>query len=348
MMRRVKNYFGRVFGAVLGMDTTPDNSSRSRAICLVGPNNGASQPMVYESSPQKAVQACREAIGVLNKQEFTLQTQANIAETEARALLRLGDRGGAETALKKREIVLREIDRLHRTRMSLLSQILLVETAKSRQIAVEALASGVAAHRKMSRKLFEETQLEKLEDALTEQAFFEDEISGILGQGFDAITNFDDETCLNLKKSLAELEQDEVANALAGAGFQGICSAESYQGTNTADLQKDPSRIDFPVEPSSLRKSRGADNNNLNENLNHNTEGIVGMDTDMNHLIQKEITLRGLSPVGVGIGKDISPMNGFNKTMMTTTDTLVGISGDDVSNEPLLKWGEGSDGIDVQ
>jgi len=336
MMRRVKNYFGRVVSAVLGIDSqTPDQTSRSRAICLAGPISGGGgggptpQTTVYESSPQKAVQSCRDAINVLNKQEFTLQTQANIAETEARALLRLGDKGGAETALKKREIVLREIDRLHRTRMSLLSQILLVETAKSRQIAVEALASGVAAHRKMSRKLFEETQLEKLEDALTEQAFFEDEISGILGQGFDAITNFDDETCLNLKKSLAELEQDEVANALAGAGFQGVCSAESYQGTNITDVKVDPSRIDYPVD---LTRS---------ENNNHN------LSIETNEINLKEVTLRGLSPVGVDVSKDFSMNNGLNKSLMTTTDTIMDIGDGTKISENILKW-EGSDGIDVQ
>lgn len=181
-------------------------------------------------SPQKAIQSCRDAIIILNKQELSLQTQVNIAEAEARAMLRLGDRSGAETSLKKREIVLREIDRLHRTRMSLLSQILLVETASTRQVAVEALASGVAAHRRMSHKLYEETQLDKLEDALIEQASFEMEISGLLGQGFEAISNFDDDTTMNIKRSLAELEHDEVVNALSVASnYQGCCTAEPYE-----------------------------------------------------------------------------------------------------------------------
>jgi len=186
-------------------------------------------------SPQKAIQSCRDAIIILNKQELSLQTQVNIAEAEARAMLRLGDRSGAETSLKKREIVLREIDRLHRTRMSLLSQILLVETASTRQVAVEALASGVAAHRRMSHKLYEETQLDKLEDALIEQASFEMEISGLLGQGFEAISNFDDDTTMNIKRSLAELEHDEVVNALSVASnYQGCCTAEPYESNAVA------------------------------------------------------------------------------------------------------------------
>lgn len=47
-----------------------------------------------------AVNKCRVAIDVLENQDIGLQTQMRLAEEEARALLRMGDKSAAETALK--------------------------------------------------------------------------------------------------------------------------------------------------------------------------------------------------------------------------------------------------------
>jgi len=55
-----------------------------------------------------AIHKCRSAIDVLENQDISLQTQIRLSEEEARALLRIGDRAAAETALKKRVVTTRE------------------------------------------------------------------------------------------------------------------------------------------------------------------------------------------------------------------------------------------------
>lgn len=94
--------------------------------------------------------------------------------------------------------------------MSLQSQILLVETAETRATAVDALATGLSVHKQMSAKMFQNVQLDKLQDDLLEQACFEAEVSNLMGQSFEAATTFDDETNANLDRALEELQGEEI------------------------------------------------------------------------------------------------------------------------------------------
>jgi len=161
-----------------------------------------------------AVSKCNAAISVLESQDIQLQTKIRLAEEEARALLRMGDRSGAETSLKKKELMIRESERIQTTKVSLLSQILLVETAETRATAVDALATGLSVHKQMSAKMFNEVQLEKLQDDLLEQACFEADVANLMSQSFDAITSFDDETNVGLEKALDNLQAEEIGNTV--------------------------------------------------------------------------------------------------------------------------------------
>jgi len=218
-----------------------------------------------------AVKKCRDAINILENQDISLQTQMRLAEEEARALLRIGDKGFAETALKKKELMMRESERIHQTKVSLLSQILLVETAETRATALEALSSGLRAHKFMSAKMFGDAHLERLQEELMEQACFEAEVSNVMSQSFEAVTCFDDETNATLEKALEELQHEEVTAAIENAS---LCSLQLDQDAKEEailinDCIKSPVRIIDEHIQQKLRPPLTLSNsqkNNLQEN----------------------------------------------------------------------------------
>jgi len=233
-----------------------------------------------------AIHKCRSAIDVLETQDISLQTQIRLSEEEARALLRIGDRAAAETALKKKELLQRESERIQRTKVSLLSQILLVETAETRATALDALATGLSAHKSMSAKMYNDVQLDKLQDAFLEQACFEAEVSNVMAQSFDAVTSFDDETNAGLEKALEDLQAEEVHNALENYSFNN-CNSENI--LTEEELLESPLDIDHNNHITSALPYRGgqlmekySDTNSIHNGVNyiHSNNMVGGLTQD--------------------------------------------------------------------
>jgi len=136
--------------------------------------------------------------------------------------------------------------------VSLLSQILLVETAETRATALDALATGLSAHKSMSAKMYNDVQLDKLQDAFLEQACFEAEVSNVMAQSFDAVTSFDDETNAGLEKALEDLQAEEVHNALENYSFnncgsENILTEEELLLESPLDIEDDNHNHHIPV-----------------------------------------------------------------------------------------------------
>merc|ERR1719163_1694025 len=79
------------------------------------------------------------------------------------------DKRGAMMALKQKKMLTTELESLGNARLTLEQQIMSLESMQSQQIAVQALATGVAAQKQMNKTMNDDELLEELNMLEAEQ-----------------------------------------------------------------------------------------------------------------------------------------------------------------------------------
>lgn len=124
--------------------------------------------------------------------------------------MRAGDKRSALMALKRRELLAKQMENVNNQRLTLENEKINLESVQSQQIALEALKSGVDAHR-AAAKTVDINQVDKIMDDLQELKDMRDEVDQIFSQ---QVTTTDD---ADLMAELERMQEEELDTQLVNA-----------------------------------------------------------------------------------------------------------------------------------
>ena len=172
-------------------------SKKEKAPAAAAPTASATLP--------DAIQKNKVAIDALDKRQKLLEKRIADEEADAKQRVANGDKRGALMALKRKKMVEAELDNLMNSRMTLEQQINSLEAAQMNQIAVAALAHGVAVHKTLNQQIDAEG-VDRLMDELEEQQELQRDIAQVMSAG-NRIA--EDEDLLNELEQLQASTLDE-------------------------------------------------------------------------------------------------------------------------------------------
>ena len=159
----------------------------------------------------EAIQKNKTAIETLDKRQKLLEKRISDEEADAKTRVANNDKRGALMALKRKKLLETELETLMNSRMTLEQQINSLEAAQMNQIAVAALAHGVAVHKQLNKQI-DADRVDQLMEDLQEQQELQNEIAQVMSAGTRVAD--DDE----LLRELESMQASQLEEQLIGAG----------------------------------------------------------------------------------------------------------------------------------
>jgi len=160
-----------------------------------------------EVNVQDTIMKTKETISTLEKRQQHLELRIDADQQEARARAKVNDRRGALLALKRKQMLEKELANLANARITLEQQTLSLESARTQQVAVLALQGTVNAQKVVNQQI-NINGVDQLMEQMEEQRELQNEISQVLSQGCSVLEEDD------LLKELDAMEADEVGKKL--------------------------------------------------------------------------------------------------------------------------------------
>eukprot|EP00397_Hematodinium_sp_SG-2012_P014411 GEMP01014651.1.p1 GENE.GEMP01014651.1~~GEMP01014651.1.p1 ORF type:complete len:250 (+),score=87.89 GEMP01014651.1:102-851(+) len=169
-----------------------------------GGGAGASQHRAEQL--KGAIDKNNQAIDNLDKRQRLLEKRVTDMDTKARDAARAKNKRGAMEALKRKKMVMSELETLTNAKMTLEQQVMTMEAAQTQAAAVQALAGGVKAQKNLQQELNID-QVDSVMEEMQEQQDIQNEIAQCFQQG---TTMMDDDDLLEEFNNLQaeELEKD--------------------------------------------------------------------------------------------------------------------------------------------
>lgn len=161
----------------------------------------------------EAIQKNKTAIETLDKREKLLEKRISDEEADAKSRVANNDKRGALMALKRKKLLETELETLMNSRMTLEQQINSLEAAQMNQIAVAALAHGVAVHKQLNKQI-DADRVDQLMEDLQEQQDLQNEIAQVMSTGTRIAGEDEDE----LLRELETMQAKQLEEQLIGAG----------------------------------------------------------------------------------------------------------------------------------
>ena len=161
----------------------------------------------------EAIQKNKTAIETLDKREKLLEKRIADEEADAKSRVANNDKRGALMALKRKKLLETELETLMNSRMTLEQQINSLEAAQMNQIAVAALAHGVAVHKQLNKQI-DADRVDQLMEDLQEQQDLQNEIAQVMSTGTRIAGEDEDE----LLRELETMQAKQLEEQLIGAG----------------------------------------------------------------------------------------------------------------------------------
>eukprot|EP01069_Polyplicarium_translucidae_P006682 Polyplicarium_translucidae@DN3004_c0_g1_i4.p1 len=150
---------------------------------LLGKKSPQEKRSASEAELLSAIAENKQAIDVLEKRHEHLDKKVQLLDAEARIHARNNNQHSALFALKRKKLYLKEIEQLCTARLTLDQQIQTLESAQSQQIAVQALAAGVSAQRKLNQNISVD-RIDRIVDDMQEQQDHVAEVMQVFAQGY--------------------------------------------------------------------------------------------------------------------------------------------------------------------
>eukprot|EP01066_Platyproteum_vivax_P009818 Platyproteum_vivax@DN4352_c0_g1_i1.p1 len=157
-----------------------------------------------------AIRKNKETIDMLEKRQKFLETKIQKSEEEARERVRKKDKRGALLLLKQKKMYEGQLDQLANSIVTLTQQITTLEGASTQTMAVNAMATGVAAQKAANEKM----NIDKIDQLVDDMQDLQDQQQEI-SQALCAGQNLADDE--DLLEELGQLQADELESALMSA-----------------------------------------------------------------------------------------------------------------------------------
>lgn len=202
--------------------------------------NGGGNQVSSSEQLKGAIDKNNTAVGNLEKRQNYLEMKVTNMEEKARQMAREKNKRGAMEALKRKKMLLTELETLTNAKMTLESQTMSMEAAQTQAAAVTALASGVKAQKVLNTELNID-KVDQIMEEIQEQQDVQNEIAQCFQQGGSM---FDDDDLMDEFNQLQaeELEKDllftEAQMLDAGTTPSGPIPAAAYTPTPAAPAPK--------------------------------------------------------------------------------------------------------------
>jgi len=165
-----------------------------------------------KQATRDAIVTLRQQLQMLEKKEehFQKRVEQELKTAKANAV---SNKATATAALKRKKALEIELDRLAGTRLQLEMQVNTLESANFNQETMAAMKKGADALKVIHGNLTPD-KVDATMSAINEQREIANEISEAISNPLNAGIDLDED---ELKNELAELEQDELNERLAGA-----------------------------------------------------------------------------------------------------------------------------------
>ncbi|ORM41060.1 Vacuolar-sorting protein SNF7 [Babesia sp. Xinjiang] len=200
---------------------------------------------------QSALAMGQQAIRDMNDRLRVLEERIKDCVAEAKEKYSKNDKAGALGALRRKKLYEEEATRVTSSIMTLETQNITLEGAQMQQLALSALSTGAAAHKRF-QECMATTEVDKLMDQLEEQRENQLEIYDAMTQGVSLPTEFEDELDALMQEEFAKeaaLEQsiDIAAESLASVVEQPVVEPEAPN-----ESLQTRTRVSEATEPSAI------------------------------------------------------------------------------------------------
>jgi len=171
-----------------------------------GGGNGGGGGQNRTEQLKGAIDKNNQAIDNLDKRQRYLEKKVQDMEEKARQAARAKNKRGAMEALKRKKMLMSELDTLTNAKMTLEQQVMTMEAAQTQAAAVSALASGVKAQKNLNQQMNID-QVDQVMEEIQEQQDIQNEIAQCFQQGSSMM---DDDDLLDefIQLQAEELEKD--------------------------------------------------------------------------------------------------------------------------------------------
>ncbi|AFZ80933.1 SNF7 family member protein [Theileria equi strain WA] len=151
-----------------------------------------------------AIAHTENTVKELSKRQTELEARIKKCLEEAKTKASANDKVGALAALRKKKLFEEEINRISSSIIALESQNITLESAHMQHMAINALSTGLSAHKKIQETM-NVNKIDVLMDELEEQREAQAEIYDAMTQGVPQTLEFEDE----LNELMAEEEKEK-------------------------------------------------------------------------------------------------------------------------------------------
>lgn len=203
---------------------------------LFGPKKKAT-PQQPSVTPQSAIQRLNEALESLDKREQFIQKKADREQSEAKRLVKAGNKKAALMALKKKKMYEAQVDKINGTRITIENQKIALESANFNREIFETMSIGARALQGVNQTLSVDRVDETMDDIQEQMDVAREIEDAISAPGQSGLADDAD-----IEAELADLEAEfaESETAHLDSALVGLSAPKTPQRDRSLDLPSAP------------------------------------------------------------------------------------------------------------